>query len=484
MITLWIVVGLILLLLYDYFIARKAKEISKRSIEEFFIAGRKVGWIISFLTFSATLFSAFTLVGMPGYFYTHGIGSWVFIAFADTFMALMIPLIGYRLWKIGKEFSYITPAQFLGERYESRILLIVVVLVQFIFLLPYMSIQAIGIGKLLESATGGTIPYLVGVGIALLMTVLYLESGGMRAVAWTDAVQGILLFVGGYFIAIYFLMTHFGTLPQLFKTIRQTDPSLLSVPGPKNLFTYSMMVSFFIMIITMPATQFQLTTRYFIAKNPMVLRRMMVFTAFFATFVLIPPLILGIGGKAIWPHLKSGDMVLGKVLGELIPPLAALGVIAVFSAALSTIDSQLLLLSSLFTRDIYGEFKKSDERKNLLIGRTVIVVLIIIIFLLSLRPPQLIVQLSILSFAGTLQLFPTIMGALYWKRATSVGAVLSILMGILSLSLFKWLFPKDWSLGFHPSIWGLFTGTVVFVIISLLTEPPKKGVKILEIFER
>jgi len=481
MITLWIVVGLFILLLYDYFIARKAKGVARKSLEEFFIAGRRMGWIISFLTFSATLFSAFTLVGMPGYFYTHGIGSWVFIAFADTFMALMIPLIGYKLWKIGKELGYITPAQFLGERFESKPLLLLVVIIQFVFLLPYMSIQAIGIGKLLESATGGTIHYLLGVTIALLMTILYLESGGMRAVAWTDAVQGILLFIGGYGIALYFLFTHFGSASELFQAIRGVEPLLLSVPGPKGLFTYPMMISFFIMIATMPATQFQLTTRYFIAKNPMVLKRMMISTAFFASLVLVPPLILGLGAKVVWPSLKSGDMVLGRVLGELAPPLAALGVIAVFSAALSTIDSQLLLLSSLFTKDVYAEIKERDERKNLKIGRIVIGILIVIIFLISLNPPHLIVQLSILSFAGTLQLLPTVIGALYWRRASSKGAILSIVTGVLILVTFQWILPQKLLLGFHPSIWGLFTGTIVFIIISLLTKPPSlKGLKILE----
>ena len=473
MITFYAVLGIVILIAISAWVSYRAKSVSRKNIEEFYVAGRNIGWIITFLTFSATLFSAFTLVGMPGFFYTHGIGSWIFIAVVDTFMALMVPLVGYRIWKAGKKFHFVTPAQFLGERYESYTTLVVVVLIEFAFLLPYMSIQAIGIAKLLESAAG--IPYLVGLIIALIATYIYIETGGMRAVAWTDAILGLTLFIGAYAVSFWFLSKHFGSLSNMFHQVYSVKKELLTIPGPKGLFTTPMLISFFIMIFAMPATQFQLTTRYFIAKDVETLRKSMIGIAAFASFVLFPSLILGIGAAYVWPHLKSGDMVLGKVLSELSPALMIFGIMAVFAAALSTIDSQLLVLSALFTRDIVLE--KSGEismKKKLMINRLVVIVLSVIIFFISLNPPKLIVQLSILSFAGTLQILPAVIGALYWKRATAPAALWSMISGVAVLILLKFFHLHVKLYGWHPAIWGLVVASVVFILLSLVTKPPQE----------
>ena len=480
MITFYAILAIMILIGISAWISYRTRHESRKNIEEFYVAGRNIGWIITFLTFSATLFSAFTLVGMPGFFYTHGIGSWTFIAIADTFMALMVPLVGYRIWKAGKVFGFVTPAQFLGERYESRSVLYIAVVVQFLFLLPYMSIQAIGIAKLLQSAAG--IPYLIGLIIALIATYIYIETGGMRAVAWTDAILALTLFIGAYAVSLWFLGKHFGSLSNMFHRVYRVKKDLLTIPGPRHLFTTTMLISFFIMIFAMPATQFQLTTRYFIAKDVKTLKKSMIGMAIFASFVLFPSMILGIGAAYVWPHLKSGDMVLGRVLSELSPLLIVIGIIAVFAAALSTIDSQLLLLSSLFTRDVVLELKgELSMKEKLRINRIVVLVLSLIIFFISLNPPKLIVQLSILSFAGTLQILPAMLGALYWRRATGTAAAWSTVVGILALVLLKFFKLHINLHGWHPAIWGLVVATIVFVVISLLTSPPSdKGKTIFE----
>lgn len=463
MMAFYITVFLALLFLYGFLLMQKMRIIGTSSLEEFFLAGRSLGWFINFLTFSATLFSAFTLVGMPGFFYTHGIGSWAFIAFSDTFMALVIPLVGYRIYKISKERGYITPAQIVGDRF-GRVALLLVVSVEFVFLLPYMSIQAIGIGKLMESATSGSIPYLVGVIVALILIFLYIEAGGMRTIAITDAILGLVLLSGAYILVIFFVAKHFGSLGQLFQRVAEHEPELLSIPGPKGLFTYKILWSFFIMIVAMPVTQFQLTQRYMTARSTEVLKRVMIATAVFATVVLIPPLLLGLGGKVIWPNLKSGDLVLGKVLSELPPILAAFGVIAVFSAALSTIDSQLLILSSLFTRDL---MQLEDRERGIKYSRFITIFLLLVIFFLSLKPPKLIVELSILSFAGTLQILPTMLGALFMRKVRKESAWLSIMLGILVLMILKYTKLRWLSLGFHPALPALFIASLAFLIINL-----------------
>ena len=221
-------------------------------LAEFFVAGRSLGGTVGFLTWSATLFSAFTLVGLPGFFYTHGIGSWVFIAFADTYMGVMFYVIGRRIWRLGRQYDFITPTELLGYRFASPALSILAVAVSAIFLMPYIAIQMIGVGRLLQGATG--IPYLWGSLFVLLVVLIYSELGGLRAVAWTDAVQGVVFFFLFYVTAVFFIGRVWGGVGALLAQVVEARPALVSAPGPKGYFTYGTLISLFLLIIGMPLT--------------------------------------------------------------------------------------------------------------------------------------------------------------------------------------------------------------------------------------
>ena len=237
-----------------------------RDLAGYFVANRQVGPVVSFLTYSATLFSAFTLVGMPGFFYTHGIGSWAFIAFADAFMAVLIYFFGRKFWLLARRFNFVTPTELLRYRYDSTAVMVLGVLISTVFLLPYVATQIVGIGKIVESTTGGELSYFAVSLVFLLAVLFYTAFGGMRAVAWNDAFQGVLLFVMSFAIAIIFLYANWNGPQAMFAAVAQSKPALLSVPGPKGYFTYPVMISYFFLIISMPITQPQLTVRFFIPR--------------------------------------------------------------------------------------------------------------------------------------------------------------------------------------------------------------------------
>lgn len=438
-------------------------------LAEFFVAGRTLGPMVGFLTWSATLFSAFTLVGLPGFFYIHGIGSWPFIAFADTFMGVLFYLIGRRLWRLSRERNLVTPVELLTVHYRSRALGLLAVAVSVLFLLPYLAIQMIGVGRLLQGATGGAVPYLGGMVLLLAVTVLYAELGGMRAVAWTDALQGSLFFLVFYVIAALFVAREWGSVGALFAAVAEQEPALLSIPGPRGYFTHATLVSLFVLIVAMPLTQPQLAVRFFVARSEATLRRMTVATATFATLVVLPALLVGLGGAVLFPGLASGDLVLPAVLTRTVaPPLAGLVVCAVVASAMSTVDSQVLVLGSLLAKDAYAPLKgEQDERRLLRVARLTMLACMVAAFLIALRPVPLIIQLSLLSFAGTLQLAPAYLGALFWPWATRGGAIASVLAGVATLGLGQWILPAAWLLGFHPGVWGLVAGLLALAVGSL-----------------
>ncbi|MCF7862258.1 sodium:solute symporter family protein [Candidatus Woesearchaeota archaeon] len=441
---------------------------SKRSetLEDFFLRKRDTGVFIAIMTFSATLFSSFMLVGMPGFFYTHGIGSLAFVIFADILMAVLIFYLGNKLWTIAKRNNILTPTEFIEKRYNSKFAMIIALTISFVFLLPYISTQIIGVGIILGSfiKISPMILSLFIVGIIFL----YSEMGGMRTVTWTDALQGGLLIIISIVI-MFGIIGHFGGLESFFGQVEATDANLLSLPGPTGLFTIPMLISYFLMIFLMPITQPQLTMRYLIPKNRKVLKSMLIATPIIAFLAIVPTMFIGFGAKIIDPSLPSGDLALNTVLGIFPEIIVALAVIGVIAASMSTADSQILALSSLITKDLV------KSKNKMMIARLSILAISILAYLIAMNPPKLIVTLSVLSFAGTLQIAPAMIGGLYWKRGTSHGAIWSMVLGTSVLVMFQWFIKSP--LGFHAAFWAFLVSIAVYVGVSLMTKEDASRLK-------
>lgn len=449
-IAIWIIIGyLILCLGIAYYSYRKRGN----SLEDFFLGRRQTGAFIGFMTFSATLYSSFMLVGMPGFFYTHGIGAWAFVMFADVLMAVLLYFVGRKMWEISKEKGIITPTEFVEKRY-NRVVGITAVVISFVFLLPYISTQIIGAGIILGSVIG--LPPLVLSLIIAIIIFIYSELGGMRSVSWTDALQGsILVFVS--LVVMLGVISHFGGVASMFSSLsEQTD--VLSIPGPNGYFTLPMLFSFFLMIFLMPVTQPQLSMRFFILKDKKALRTMMFAIPVFAVLAIVPTMFVGFGARLLDPALASGDLALSTVLGLFPPVIVAIAIVGVIAASMSTADSQVLALSSLVTRDLFrGKIRTARLSMFIIIGLAV---------LIAVQPPKLIVTLSILSFAGTLQLAPAMIGGLFWKKGNSTGALASMLSGIAIMVLYQWFWTSP--MGFHPAFWGFIAATVTYILGSYI----------------
>ncbi|MDJ0597067.1 MAG: hypothetical protein QNJ72_45105 [Pleurocapsa sp. MO_226.B13] len=173
----------------------------KNTVEDYFLANRSLGAIVLFFTLSATNFSAFTFLGFAGSGYRIGISYYPMIACGTAFVAVSFYYIGDRVWRLGQEKSLITPAELIFDRHEHHPLKVVFLAVMIIFTLPYLTLQPIGAGYLLENLTGGQIPYFWGATFLTLAIVFYVCIGGMKSVALTDVLQGILM-VGLMLVAV------------------------------------------------------------------------------------------------------------------------------------------------------------------------------------------------------------------------------------------------------------------------------------------
>src|SRR5699024_8621429 len=127
-----------------------------------------------------------------------------------------------------------------------------------------------------------------------------------------------------------------------------------------------------------------------------------------------------------------GDLATPKLLASGLVPtsLAVIVMIGIIAAAVSTIDSIMLTLSSMAARDVYSVLKKrSTDTQELAVGKILLPVIALLAYLFAQLEPSLIAVLSVSASAGLLVLVPALIGAFFWRRGTAAGALCSIILG-------------------------------------------------------
>ena len=182
---------------------------------------------------------AFAFLGSGGFFYTHGIGFWE----AGTWTVLVGAItytLGVRIWALGKRFGYMTPADMLADFYESEAVRAVVAAVSVLFTVLYIQVQAQGLGYIIAVASGDRISFEVGTLVLLFVAAGYLMAGGLRAVYWTDVLQGVWMYVAVWAGALVLAERLFGGPLALWRRVAEERPDLLRLPGPEGFFTPGM----------------------------------------------------------------------------------------------------------------------------------------------------------------------------------------------------------------------------------------------------
>jgi len=201
--------------------------------EDYFLASRNIGSIVLFFTFIATNFSAFFFLGFAGQGYKVGYSYFAMMSLGTAIASLAFYLIGYKTWKLGKEHGFITTTEMIGNISGSKSLQWLYLIITLVFTLPYMALQPMGAGYILNELTKGFISYEAGAILLTAFIVIYVCIGGMRSVAITDLKQGILMFI---FMALAFYLisdTHGGFI-NANENVFNIKPSLFQLTHHKN----------------------------------------------------------------------------------------------------------------------------------------------------------------------------------------------------------------------------------------------------------
>ncbi|HIN51162.1 MAG TPA: sodium:solute symporter family protein [Gemmatimonadetes bacterium] len=445
-------------------------------MEDFLLYGRKAGFVVLYLTVVASFHSSFAFLGSGGFFYTHGVGFWA----AGTWTLLVGAItyvIGTRIWALGKAFGYMTPADLLADFYESDAVRVTVAIVSVVFTILYIQVQAQGLGYILNVASGDRISFEAGTLILLIVAAVYLMAGGLRAVYWTDVLQGIWMYVAVWLGAIVLSYELFGGPLELWRAVSEQRPDLLSLPGPKGFFTPGMWIGMTITLSFGIVFQPHMMIRYYTAVDAKTIKLLGATTPIYLMSLYLPAALVGLGGAIVMPGLEGSeaDRIFPLLLFTHANPWLTGAILAgAIAAAMSTLDSILHANMTVLTRDVYQRFMRPNETQGhyINVGRAIVVGLLVVGYLLSVGTSDFLVVLVTLSGAGALQLMPAILGVCFpgGRTLTRAGVVAGIAAGLVTLYVTLVVSPHP--LGMHGGLWGLLVNTAVALNVSAYTTPP------------
>ncbi|PIE54364.1 MAG: sodium:solute symporter [Dethiosulfovibrio peptidovorans] len=440
-----------------------ARRRTGAGVPEYFLANRTVGGLVSALSYSATTYSAFMMVGLVGLTYKTGVAALGFELTYLIFTVFLLVLFAPRYWAAGRAFNLVSPSEFLSFRYSRSSVGFVATCLCMVMLIPYASVQLMGVGYLLEILSGGSVPFCVGAGAGTLIGMVFCLAG-MRSVAWTDSLQSTIMLVASV-VLVGFVSSRL--LPQGFVDAVSQVPELLTVNWSPSLYL-GLTLPWAFFAVTNP----QVVQRLYTPEGPKSLRRMILgFSGFGLAYTLICGL-LGLAVALLRPGLDNADNAMPVLLSMVPTPLALIVTVSIVAAAVSTLNSIVLTLGSMFGRDVIRPLHPGlSEEDELRMGRAMIPAVSLACFVFAQFRFDLIVVLSSLASGGLLMQLPAVLGAFFWRRSTAWGALSSLIVGGTVVTWLSLAGLKP--LGQWPAIWGLTASGAVFVTVSLVTAPPQ-----------
>lgn len=446
---------------------------STGTTSDYFLADRKVSSIVSFFTLTASFFSSYLLMGCIGGFYTNGFGMTMAIAYCAAY-GLWYWVLGGPVHLLGKKFGHSTPADMLEHYYESPKLGALVSIVLCVFTVPYLSMQYAAMGQAFSMITDGAISYQAGAVILGGICCLFTCIGGFKSVAWTDFLQGAFFMVVSWVLGFYFLFKTGGPA-NMFENLIAEDPALVSLPGPDGFYTWGVWLSFFLLYTILPAIRPDTFQRAYAVKNLGAWKKACIHTAWVLPMTYVIAMFTAFGLRLYVPGLE-GTMSEQALIAFFNPRNPLIGIFiltAAMAASVSTISSLLLVASQYLTQDIIHRFMpdRFTDRKLTKIGQIFTVILTLIALFSTMREISFMVLATALFYGFGCILWP-ILGCILWPRGTKAGASACIIVSCAVILFLKLGGFGTYVGGIHFIAWGVVLSGIVYVVVSLMTQPP------------
>ena len=420
----WVIVFFIIFI--GLLVLASVKSYQKnRSSQEFMLAGSNLGVFLGFMTFSAALFSAFTFQGMPDFFRNHGIGAWIFLAFSDGVMVFFILWFGKKLRRKAKEKGFKGVAGLMVDCYGTKWVGYALFFSSFLFLIPYAAIQIRGISVFFDAAFPGFLPKWGWSMILVVVMILYAEIGGFKAMVYSDAIQGTILLIVLWLIAVTCIVK-LGGVTSMFEQVEASNKQLLSTPGPNGLFSWQFLLGSMIAVVMIPVSQPQLTTRLVVMRNLGAMKKMAYSVGLFAILIILATIFIGMYGAVKYPNASAQEFWGKALLFDQFSPVAGLAVVGLFAACLSTTNAQIFALGNELRSLLPG-----SDKSALFVTKIFLFVFSVLVMIFATLMSDEIALLARVSFTGTSMFAPVVLAAVILKDKPGKELIIISLLALL-----------------------------------------------------
>lgn len=483
------------MLAIGFYFSNKSKKMS-----DYFLAGRNLGGWVTAMSAQASDMSGWLLMGLPGAAYATGMGNyWIAIGLGIGTILNWI-LVAKPLRRFTEVCGdSITIPQYLQNRFkaDSPLIRVVCAIVIFIFFLVYTTSAFVSGGKLFQvvfniDPTNETYTK-AAVIISALIIITYTFMGGFNAVAWTDFVQGILMFVTIVALPIALVSNTPNFSADLLNSTQKIVAEGADASGYMSLTSNMSGID----IISNLAWAFgyfgmpHILVRFMAIKDTKEVKKSAAIAIIWVVISLTAAVLIGILGRV---YLDSQNVALSSSEQELIfiktvkmlfPSfLGGIFLSAVLASIMSTADSQLLVTASAVVNDFYTVVVKkgASEKKLMWISRIAVMLVSVIACILALNPNDSIMGIVSNAWAGFGAAFgPAIVFSLYWKRLTLKGTAAGIIGGAATVLIWEYILPDAVTMGLYSIIPGVIVSVLLTVIVSLIDKEPSQEIQ--QLFE-
>jgi SSS family transporter len=435
---------LILLLLAGYtaVLAQHAVAGKRRTkgLVDYYVGGRSMGGVALGISFFATYSSTNSFIGFSGQTYSYGLPWLLFVPIITLFCFIAWRWVAPRLRAATASLDSVTIPDFIGFRFRSNSARFAAALIVVFASLLYMTAVFKGAGTLLETFLD--IPYASAIALVLVIVMLYTAVGGFISVVKTDVVQGVIMVLAAVLLFAGTVRAAGGI--GAFAAVRE-------LPEGRALFSWDGAMPFPVLLGIMVAGTFKLVveprqlSRFYALRTPEEARQglwVSTLTFLFAYSLLLP---IGIYARHLFPAgMADTDRIIPEILsgGAVFhPAVGAFLVLAMIAAAMSSLDSVLLVLASTCERDIVGVWQGAiPDATAIRATRWYVAIFATITAVIALNPPGGIVTLT--AFSGSLYaacFFPALILGLYWNKGSGAAVLASFATGILTLALWRYV---------------------------------------------
>ncbi|MGE5485112.1 MAG: sodium:solute symporter family protein [Ignavibacteriales bacterium] len=442
------------------------------SLSEFYVADSSLGSIPLMGTFIASFVSASSVIGYTSFAYSNG---WSLISIYGIGCAAGWALLCLTSAKLRRLEGAATSPDIFAMRYRNESLRTWIAVVFLVWQTLFLIQQFMGIGYVVEQFLG--IPYKVGMTIIGVTIIVYVVSGGMRSVVYTDVIQAAIMLVG-VFLACFTILSQVGGFSALMTKLAGASggPSKLPVGGFADAlaggkFTLSyVVINAFSLAATIYCVPFY-HRMFFSAKTQKLAKATVGLSTPFLVLFYIALAIIGTGARVLTPDVKAADKIFPILADQVLPPVIGTIVLTcIVAAIMSTVDSLLMACGAMFAHDIWGRLveKKLSPKREMFITRVGLVAIGGAGLALSFNPPGTIMQMyNVMTAVVSSTLFPGLFVGLYWKRATAAGAFAGSVAGFAS----SWLWLLYGVKSIPSGLFGIGVGLIVLWVVSLVTRP-------------